>query len=195
MRGDLTLYFVRHGETDWNAARRLQGQTDICLNATGRTQAARNGRALKTLIRDPGSLSFVASPLSRTCETMEILRGEFGLEPKRFAIDDRLREINFGHWEGLTWDELPERDPVGYRERLADAFGWRPRGGESYRDLTERTVAWLESLEGSAVVASHGGVSRALRGHLLGIDPQEVPHLSVPQDKVLVLRRGHMEWH
>lgn len=195
MRGERTIYFVRHGETDWNAARRLQGQTDICLNDTGRLQAARNGRVLKELISEFDSLDFIASPLSRTRETMEILRGEIGLERPGYRIDARIQEINFGHWEGFTWAELPERDPEGYRARLADPFGWRPRGGESYRDLMERIAAWFETLETDAVVVSHGGVSRVLRGHLLGIDPKEVPNLDVPQDKVLVLRRGHMGWH
>ena len=195
MRGDRTIYFVRHGETDWNAARRLQGQTDISLNATGRLQAARNGRTLKEIISDFSALDFVASPLSRTRETMEIVCTEIGLEQPRFRTDERLMEINFGLWEGFSWTELPDRDPEGHRARLADAFGWRPRGGESYRDLSERIVAWFESIETDAIVVSHGGVSRVLRGHLLGIDPAEVPHLSVPQDKVLVLRRGHMAWH
>ena len=195
MRGDRTIYFVRHGETDWNAARRLQGQTDICLNETGRLQAARNGRMLKELIRDFAALDFVASPLSRTRETMEIVRSEIGLERSAFRTDERLVEINFGHWEGFTWQELPDRDPEGHQARLADAFGWRPHGGESYRDLTERIAPWVASLESDVVVVSHGGVSRALRGHLLGLDPCEVPHLEVPQDKVLVLRPGIIEWH
>ncbi|MCL4766282.1 MAG: phosphoglycerate mutase family protein [Hyphomicrobiaceae bacterium] len=195
MRGDRTIYFVRHGETAWNAARRLQGQTDISLNDTGRLQAARNGRVLKEMIRDFSALDFVASPLSRARETMEIVRGEIGLERSGFRTDERLMEIKFGHWEGCTWAELPDRDPEGYRARLADAFGWCPRGGESYRDLTERIASWLTGIARDAVIVSHGGVSRVLRGHLLGIDPREVPHLDVPQDKLLLLRAGYMAWH
>jgi len=195
MRGARTIYFIRHGETDWNAARRLQGQTDISLNDTGRQQAARNGHVLRQLLPNFEDLDFVASPLSRTRETMEIVRKSVGLEPAGYRTDPRLREICFGHWEGFTWSELPERDPEGYEARLADPFNWRPRGGESYRDLMERIVGWLESLEGNAVIVSHGGVSRVLRGHLLGIDPSEVPFLEVPQDKVLVLRPGEISWH
>ncbi len=194
MRGDFTLYFVRHGETDWNAARRLQGQTDIALNATGRAQAARNGQALKTIVTDPSAVTFIASPLSRTRETMEIARSEMGLERDGFGFDDRLKEIHFGHWEGYSWQQLPDHDPAGFQARTNDAFGWRPRGGESYQDLSARVVSWLETLDRDTVVVSHGGVMRVLRGHLLGIDPQEIPHLNVPQDKVLVLRRGHIDW-
>lgn len=190
-----TIYFVRHGETDWNAARRLQGQTDISLNDTGRRQAARNGHALAKLIEDIDRFDFIASPLSRTRETMEIVRETLGLERPGYGTDPRLKEINFGHWEGFTWSELPDRDPEGYQARLADPFNWRPRNGESYRDLMERIRAWLESLERNAIVVSHGGVSRVLRGHLLSIDTREVPFLEVPQDKVLMLRRGEMAWH
>jgi len=190
-----TIYFIRHGETDWNAARRLQGQKDIGLNDNGRRQAARNGQVLKKLIPETDSLDFVASPLSRARETMEIVRETIGLERCGYRTDPRLKEVNFGHWEGLTWAELPERDPEGFQARLADPFDWRPQGGESYRDLMLRAVAWYESLETDAVVVSHGGVSRVLRGHLLGIDPREVPFLEVPQDKVLVLRPGHIAWH
>lgn len=195
MRGERTIYFVRHGETDWNAARRLQGQTDICLNDTGRRQAARNGRVLKELIENTDTFDFVASPLSRTRETMEIVRDALGLERSGYRTDPRLQEINFGHWEGFSWSELPDRDPEGFRARLADPFDWRPHGGESYRDLMERCRAWLEGLERDAIVVSHGGVSRVLRGCLLEIDTREVPFLEVPQDKVLMLRQREVAWH
>lgn len=195
MRGEKTIYFVRHGETDWNADRRLQGHADICLNATGRLQAARNGRVLKELLPELAGLDFIASPLSRTRETMEIVRREIGPHCPDYRLDARLKEVNYGHWEGFTWTELPDRDPEGYKARLLDPFNWRPRNGESYRDLMERISSWWESLETDAVVVSHGGVSRVLRGLLLDIHPNELPDLPVPQDKVLELRPGYMAWH
>ena len=106
--------------------------------------------------------------------------------------------VDFDAMNGVydAWID-PENPPARacVEARLADPFNWRPRGGESYRDLMERIVGWLESLEGNAVVVSHGGMSRVLRGHLLGIDPSEVPFLEVPQDKVLVLRPGEISWH
>jgi broad specificity phosphatase PhoE len=69
------IYFVRHGETDWNREARLQGQRDVPLNALGRVQAGEAGRKLAALVPDPGSLAYIASPLGRTRETMELLRG------------------------------------------------------------------------------------------------------------------------
>lgn len=194
LKSDITLYFVRHGETDWNAIRRYQGQTDTPLNERGRGQAARNGRELAKLVKERDGVQFVASPLQRTSDTMRILRREMMLEPEDFLREDRLKEIHFGHWEGLVWDELPTLDPVEFQARRDNPFRWRPRGGESYEDLAERVRSWLESLDRDTVAVSHGGVSRVVRGHVLGLDWEEIPHLEVPQDKVLVLRRGQQSW-
>ena len=69
-----TIYFVRHGQTDWNAEQRFQGQRDIPINANGRQQAAKNGQTLKELLNNPADFDYVSSPLGRACETMEIIR-------------------------------------------------------------------------------------------------------------------------
>ena len=79
------VYIVRHGQTDWNAEFRLQGQADTDLNELGRRQAAMNGRALARLIPRPEEFDFVASPMRRTCETMERLRAAMGLDPTAYA--------------------------------------------------------------------------------------------------------------
>jgi probable phosphoglycerate mutase len=195
LKAGITLYFVRHGETDWNAVRRHQGQTDTPLNDKGRGQAARNGRELGRILDDTASkFDFVASPLSRTAETMRIIRREMGLEPDAFARDDLLKEINFGHWEGQIWDDLPNTDPEEFAARKADPYGWRPRNGESYEDLAKRVENWIARLERDTVAVSHGGVSRVVRGHILGLDWGQIHALDVPQDKILRLRRGEQEW-
>ena len=127
-----TLYFARHGETDWNVAQRYQGQTDIPLNDHGREQAARNGRVLAGhLAGTARTLDYVASPLCRATETMRIMRRELGLPPGEFATDDRLMEQNFGHWEGQLWSELPVLDPEGFAARKADSWNWTARAGEN----------------------------------------------------------------
>jgi len=195
LRTGLTIYFVRHGETDWNRAQRYQGQRDIPLNATGRGQAARNGRVLaRALGGNAGALDYVASPLVRARETMEIMRREIGLAADGYRTDDRLREIHYGHWEGELWGELHVTDPQGFAAREADKWGWQPRGGESYRALSERVAAWLGDLERDVVVAAHGGVMRVLRGLSAGLGPAEMFALDVPQDKVLVIEAGRSRW-
>lgn len=191
----VTLYYVRHGETDWNVAQRYQGQRDIPLNANGRSQAARNGRVLlERLGAEAEALDFVASPLARARETMEIVRREMGLAPHAYRVDDRLSEINYGHWEGHYWHELPTVDPEGFAARRADLWGWQPRGGESYSMLSDRVALWLADMKRDAIVVAHGGVSRALRGIVLKLTSTDIPLLEVPQDRVLVIRDETASW-
>lgn len=195
LRDGVTIYFLRHGETDWNAEQRYQGQTDIPLNAKGRGQAARNGRTLLAHVGGrAAALDYVASPLSRASETMSIARHEMGLAPNDFRSDNRLMEQHYGHWEGKLWRELPQLDPEGFAARAKDKWGWCPNGGESYQLLSVRIAGWLAEVGSDLVVASHGAVSRALRGQVLGLEGPEVTELEVPQDKVLVLTRGQMHW-
>ncbi|CAN1724556.1 phosphoglycerate mutase (2,3-diphosphoglycerate-dependent) [Hyphomicrobium sp. 1Nfss2.1] len=194
MRDDVTIYLIRHGETDWNAQSRYQGQADIPMNAVGRSQAQRNGEALRALSPKVADAHFVASPLGRARETMEIVRASLGLVPGAYELDDRLKELHYGHWQGVFASDLASFDARGADERSRDTFRWRPRGGESYADLMERAVDWLGGVTRDAVVAAHGGISRVLRGHLYGIEPSLIPELEVPQDRILVLRRAGMEW-
>jgi probable phosphoglycerate mutase len=194
MRDAITIYFVRHGETDWNAERRYQGQRDLAMNERGRAQARRNGEALRTFLPDIARADFVASPLGRARETMEIVRGCLGLPAEGYRVEERLQELNYGHWEGVLQADLPAIDPRGLAEREKDPFRWRPSGGESYADLLARTVDWLGDVTRDTVVAGHGGVGRALRAHILGLAPESIPDLESPQDRVLVLDASGMTW-
>src|SRR5262249_14102802 len=115
LKDGVTLYFVRHGETDWNRTQRYQGQRDIPLNDTGRSQASPSGGVLAEVRGTAAAaLDYVASPLVRARETMEIVRRQLALAPPAYRTDDRLREIHYGHWEGQPWTELPRTDPEGY---------------------------------------------------------------------------------
>ncbi|WP_018182632.1 histidine phosphatase family protein [Kaistia granuli] len=180
------LVFIRHGETDWNAEGRFQGQRDIPLNARGRLQAQRNGRVLLERMPEAAGFDFVASPLERTRQTMEIARGAMGLDPSAYRLDPILKEITFGNWEGFTGPELEMRWPEQVAAREGDKWGFVPPSGESYEMLSIRIATWLAGLDQDAVVVSHGGVCRVLRGMLLGLDKNVTPNLNVPQDKVFV---------
>lgn len=195
LKHDVTLYFVRHGETDWNKALRYQGQKDIPLNDTGRAQAEDNGRRLRAALgSDAAALDFVSSPLLRTRETMEIVRTAMGLPRESYRQDPRLAEISYGHWEGQLWSELPTIDPEGFAARQADFWGWQPSGGESYAMLSDRIAGWLESVDQTAIVVAHGGVMRVLRGLVEGLAPEAIQALPVPQDKVLILQGDSAGW-
>src|ERR1700757_559305 len=121
-----TIYYLRHGETEWNALGRLQGTQDVPLNARGRGQAVQAARILADVFardgRDGAALSYVSSPLGRARMTMELVRGKLELPPADYALDDRLREIGYGVWEGLTLAESEAADPEIYARRLADKW-------------------------------------------------------------------------
>lgn len=173
----IPLYFIRHGQTDWNAEGRLQGQRDIDLNAEGLRQAeAVAARLARAAGRDQpdldlATLDFAASPLSRTRRTMEILRAALALDPAGYRLDPRLKEIGFGAWEGSTWAEIRRWDPAGAIARDRDRWGYRPPGGtgESYAMLVNRVEPAIAELTRPTVIVAHGGVARAIlviRGHL-----------------------------
>jgi broad specificity phosphatase PhoE len=151
------LYLVRHGETDWNRQRRIQGLTDIPLNDTGRAQARATGELLARRRWD----GVFASPLSRAFETASIIAAELGLpDPERV---DALVERNYGEAEGLDFREIERRYP--------DRNG--VPGQESRDDVVGRVVPALRSLaaahpDQSLVVVSHGGAIRAV---LTAVEP------------------------
>ena len=191
------IYLTRHGQTDWNAEGRFQGQRDIPLNETGRGQARANGAALAARLGGADGFNFVASPLDRTRETMEIVRGAMGLDPTDYRTDDRLKEMSFGDWEGLTMLEMEERagrDVNAERER--DKWNFRPPGerAESYAALAERVRPWLESVSGPTVAIIHGGVLRTLFHLVGGLAPEEAAHAPDPQDRVLRIEGNTIEW-
>jgi broad specificity phosphatase PhoE len=192
------LVFIRHGQTDWNVETRMQGQKDIPLNARGREQAKRNGRVLADWLAStdmkPEDFSFVTSPLSRTIDTMKLIRDAMGLPKEGFTLDTRLIEITFGEWEGYTLDELAKQDEEAVTRRAKDKWNMVPPGGESYAMLEERVVPWIKSLQGPTVAVSHGGVSRIVRGYLMRLEQHETPILDVPQDKIFVWHEGQGWW-
>jgi len=190
------IYLVRHGQTDWNAAERLQGQLDIPINAKGRSQATHNGGTLSRLIEDPSQFDFVASPLIRTRETMERVREAMELDPAQYRTDDLLKEIHFGEWQGKTWDELREERPDEVAARFEDPWNTVApgTGGESFAMLSARAVEWLKAVRQDTVVVTHGGINRCIRGMLENLAHNDIAHLKVPQDKVLVIEDGKTNW-
>jgi len=163
------LYVARHGETDWNAAGRWQGQTDIPLNPRGRAQAGEIAERL----RAEGIASVASSDLLRARETAGIVAGALGLPLAR--IDADLRERRFGCFEGLTRDEVAARFPEAWASYLADP-GPAPPGGETREALLSRLVpailAAAASLAPLLLVVMHGGAMRALLADHLGSIPR-----------------------
>jgi probable phosphoglycerate mutase len=189
---------IRHGETDWNLARRLQGWRDIPLNDTGRAQALANGARLKglfeTLGRSPDDFSWVASPLQRARETMEIIRRAVGLEPSNYRVDDRLREISYGVLEGKTHEEIEAEAPDLYYRLRHEKWAFQPSEGESYAQLAARVEAALSEMTDPGIVVAHGGVFRALKSLLDGGPKNGIVDFVVPQDRFFLVRDGVEQW-
>lgn len=190
------VYFVRHGQTQWNAESRLQGQADTDLNALGREQASHNGQRLAGLVHNPEEFDFVASPMRRTRETMERLRAAMKLDPLAYRTEPLLVELSFGDWQGFTFAELEARDPGSTRQRSLDKWNFQPpgEGAESYQMLLERVKPWFDALDRDTVCVTHGGVVRALFRVVLGMPMREAVRMDVPQDRLLRLQGRSLEW-
>lgn len=190
------IYFSRHGETDWNVSQRVQGQMDIDINDNGRTQADRNGDLLRALLGTADGYDFVASPLSRTRETMERIRTRMGLDPKAYRMDPLLMEVHFGDWQGHMMSEFETAEHGVIARREQDKWNFVPPGAnaESYMVLSGRIEQWLETVKQPTVCVTHGGCIRTLFYLLGGMSGQDAAHLSVPQDRILRLQDNKLEW-
>ncbi len=151
------LCLIRHGETDWNAERRLQGHTDIPLNAKGVLQASQMARALRDI-----KLSFdvlYTSDLQRAAETANAVVQLFGVEAK---IDSDLRERHFGALQGLPISEAPLLRPDIWRAHISRNLEHELEGGESIQQFALRVQGALEKIRErhagkTVLIVSHGG--------------------------------------
>lgn len=194
-----TIYFIRHGQTAWNAVGRFQGSQDIPLNELGKEQAVRAGELLTGILaadsHAPERIPFVASPLGRARQTMELVRGEIGVPPHGYELDDRLREIGYGHWEGSTLVEMEQSHPELFAQRQIDKWGVPPPGGESYASVSLRMRDWYDSLLQDTVAVSHGGSCRALMVALEVETPINATEIYIEQGVVYVFKDGKVTKH
>lgn len=160
------ILLVRHGETEWNATRRLQGQADIALNDHGRDQA----RALAHVVRSLAPDAVVTSDLIRARETAALL-GYPGARP-----DPLLREQNLGAWTGVAISDIRVATPQHYLDWRAGSFA--PEGGDLWSDFRARVAMALQTAldqaEKTALLVCHGGVIRALLDATLDLAPSRI---------------------
>jgi broad specificity phosphatase PhoE len=161
-----TLLIARHGETDWNRARRWQGHADRPLTERGRAQAAELAERLADIALD----GVYSSDLRRARDTAEAVAPGQGVDVVQLP---ELREVDVGSWEGLTREEAETRFPDGFRRWLAGGTGWED--GESYAEMSTRVLGAVERIAnddegGRLLIVSHGGPVRAIHGAALGMD-------------------------
>lgn len=190
----MKLLLARHGETDWNAAGRIQGQTDTSLNAAGRAQAAELARRLTEAGVRVDRL--YASPQKRAMETAEIVARTMGCS---VTPVEALREMSFGRWEGCSWEEIERRWPETYRAYLRDRLTVPPPEGESFSALLGRVIPALETVAAgggeTGLVVSHSAVIKAVMCRLDNIPFEEIHlrcHLGNAQWAVVEAENGRL---
>jgi broad specificity phosphatase PhoE len=176
----MTLYVIRHGETIWNVAGRVQGQKDSPLTERGRRQAETVGQLLALTLGATGSsLRAYVSPLGRARATAGIIARFVELD----QLDEpRLAEVGMGSWDGMTKFEIETEYPGALAG--ASAFDWffRSPDGETFETVRERVSSWLSELRTPAVAITHRISARIAMGVFLGLTTRQMLELPVPQD-------------
>ena len=171
----MIIYLIRHGETDWNAQRRIQGREDIPLNAAGRAQASRCGAAL----RGCGIGAVAVSPLQRAADTARHISEMTGI-PAR--AEPRLTEQNFGKWESTARNGLEFQAAKG-------EFACRYDGGESMLHLAQRVYNLLDELKArpdrTYLLVAHNGISRMVHSYFYEMTNEEFAAFGVKNCAVL----------
>lgn len=187
------IALLRHGETDWNLAGRLQGWTDIPLNPTGHAQAERAAQLLAT---EPLS-AIVSSPLWRARQTAGAVADRHQLP---LHLDERLRERHLGALQGLTRDEVRQQHPHISQHLDERRASYQPPEGESFATFSARCVAALHDAlaahpGGTVLLVAHGGVLDAIHRHLSGTAPEAARQISLPNTSLNWLRHDGRQWH
>ena len=171
----MRLYLIRHGETDWNKVKKLQGKSDIPLNAFGEHLAEETGEALSTV---PFDVAYT-SPLKRARRTAELVLGDRNVP---ILDEKRIEEMGFGIYEGLICKEEASEipDPEFFQFFHAPEKYRPPKGGESFEDVLKRTGDFLEELRQdparagqTILIATHGAALCALLCHMKGADVKD----------------------
>lgn len=151
----MKLYLIRHGQTEWNIAGKIQGKTDIPLNETGLSQASLLAAAMET----HEITAVYTSPLKRAYETACFVAG-----PHKLSVCpvEELREVDFGLWEGLTWEEIEKRYEKDFRLWDLNPVDHTPTGGEKKESSRARSRRAMERIlsdaDGDIVIVAHGGI-------------------------------------
>jgi broad specificity phosphatase PhoE len=180
------IYMARHGETDDNARRVVQGWLDTPLNDRGREQA----RELAVRAADLGIVSIWTSQLARAAETAQIVGDALGITPR---VDDRFAESRRGSWEGRFLDEIEETEPETWAAWMRGGADFRFPGGESLQEHQDRVLAGVAAVHGGdepALIVAHGGTVRCAicANHPNGLDV--FWSIAVPNAEIVPLGRA-----
>jgi probable phosphoglycerate mutase len=193
-----TILVFRHGETQWNRARKVQGHTDAFspLTLKGVEQSKAYGAALADYMGDArAEWRIMASPLARCVQTVSVLCDAGGLDFNQAVFDERLKEVGTGRFSGRTRTDLEATHPELFGGKGADSWYFRCPEGETLADLPGRLGAWLTERGAGEkiVVVTHGVAGKVLRALYLGRDPADILSEDSPQDAYFILSGGGAE--
>ncbi|UYV39084.1 histidine phosphatase family protein [Rhodobacteraceae bacterium D3-12] len=178
------LYFLRHGETDWNRDKRIQGQMESELNERGQGHALRQGEILSGLAL-PEETRAYCSPQKRTRQTAERALAPIGIEP---VFDERLKEVHMGDWQGLYYPDVIASSPALGQMGIVELC--LSSSGEGEDELWARAGAFLRSVQTPAIVISHGIMLSFLRAKARGLSVADMETMERKQGVVIELRDG-----
>ena len=189
------LTLVRHGETEGESSIRYHGRNDVPLSAVGRVQMERVRAALRGARFD----AVYASRLSRSVEAAAIIAGVSPQQRGGIMRVAGFNEIDFGHWEGLTADEIRWRDPEGYARRLSSRDDFQYPGGESVAAFRQRVVRALHEVlahapPGHLLFAVHKGIIRVVLSELLQLDDEQRRTLTVSLASIHTIGHANGHW-
>jgi broad specificity phosphatase PhoE len=186
----LPLIFVRHGETDWNRQGLIQGSVETDLNENGHAQAKHVAQLLAAREDRLQGFDIIVSPQRRAMQTARHVIEALGRTAH--VIDLKVRELEFGEWEGKPFWEL-KASPI-YPADKEGRYFWRPNGGESYEDGVARVKTLHASLTRPTLIIAHGAVGRCLMGFAAKLTPTDIVSLPTPQGCFCDLSNGKVEW-
>jgi broad specificity phosphatase PhoE len=168
----VTLYLTRHGETEWNVEKRMQGWQDSPLTEKGKQDAMRLGKRLEAV----DLTAIYASTSGRAFETAQLIRGK-RLVP--IYADEQLREMHLGDWEGKTHEEIKEMDPIAFEHFWNYPHLYTPRRGERFIDVQNRAFAAIKRIverhsEGNILIVTHGVVLKAVIARFKNVPLKEL---------------------
>ena len=186
-----TIYLLRHGQTEFNRERRMQGHCDSPLTCEGIAQARAMGEALGDILHDPKEWQVLVSPLGRARQTAQLVMDELGLSSKQLHIEPRLIEVAFGEWEMQRVEDVFAQFP-----ELANQPDWyfQAPACEPLAEVVTRLEQWLADpeLPLQIIVVAHGLLGRILRGIYAGLSPQAMWQQDMPQDAFFRLKDGEL---
>ncbi|MFT6916542.1 MAG: broad specificity phosphatase PhoE [Motiliproteus sp.] len=185
------IVLARHGQTEWNKVKRLQGCKNSPLTGLGEEQAFYVAKKINELVGN-SELNLVSSPLGRALDTAKVIASELGKSDNYIKIDVLLREYSFGDWEGDTFKQIKQKYSEQWDSRQADKWNYVVPGGESYSILARRAEKWLLNLPDNiiTVAVSHQMIGQVIRGIYLGLDERQTLMNSQQNNEIILLENG-----